>query len=68
MKHIIITILALIFVLALLYSSIAFYYLTFNPFKWSDSARSFYSVFGCLGIIIVIGGSVGIYFDFKKNK
>ncbi|WP_137905411.1 hypothetical protein [Chryseobacterium sp. 2VB] len=68
MKHIIITILALIFVLALLYSGIAFYYLTFNPSKWSESARQFFSVFGFLGTIIVIGASIGMYIDLKKLK
>ncbi len=66
MKHILITFLILTVALGLLYGSIAFYWLTLNPVGWSENARSTFSVFGFMITIIVIGSSVGVYFDFKK--
>lgn len=67
MKHILITFLILISTLGLLYASIAFYWLTLNPVGWNESARSVFSIFGFMITLIVIIGSVGLYFDTKKR-
>ncbi|WP_185269228.1 hypothetical protein [Chryseobacterium indologenes] len=68
MKHILITFLVLTAGLGILYASIAFYWLTLNPVGWSESARSVFSVFGFMITMIIIGSSVGIYFETKKEK